>query len=232
MKHLKNIVKLILSRFLCWRYGMPKTCSVDARRVKIVHSKFEGRNRISHDVRIFGSEVGFGTYINSNTNLYYCKIGRYGAFASDVQTLVGAHPIHKIVSICPAFYSTSERNPFSYVNQNIFDEFKYADEGHKWNLIIGNDVWLGACKIVQGVTVGDGAIVLAGAVVTKDVPPYAIIGGVPAQILGYRFTPEQMDFLLQLKWWNRGENWIKTHADYFSDIELFIKKIKEEELLK
>ena len=69
--------------------------------------------------------------------------------------------------------------------------------------IIGNDVW---CEhnvtILQGVTIGDGAIIGTGSIVTKNIPPYAIVVGIPAQIIKYRFSSEVISELLQLKWWN------------------------------
>ena len=69
---------------------------------------------------------------------------------------------------------------------------------------IGNDV-----RIIGGITIGDGAIVGLGAVVTKDVPPYAIVGGVPAKIIRYRFEQDKIEELLRDKWWNKEEEWIK-----------------------
>ena len=68
---------------------------------------------------------------------------------------------------------------------------------------IGNDVWIGRNAVIKdGVTVGDGAIIGTSAVVTKDVPPYAIVVGVPARIIRYRFSPEIIEALLELRWWD------------------------------
>jgi len=112
---------------------------------------------------------------------------------------------------------------FTYVKTQKYDEFgekKYDGYATK----IGNDVWIGSrVALREGVNVGDGAIIGAGAVVVKDIPPYAIVGGVPAELIRYRFEKEEIDFLLKLEWWNKSQEWIAAHADLFEDIQ----KLKE-----
>lgn len=86
--------------------------------------------------------------------------------------------------------------------------------------MIGSDCWIGYdVKVVQGVKIGDGAMVLTGAVVTKDVPPYAIVGGVPAKVMKYRFDEETINFLLECKWWNNKIEWFSKNWLYLSNIE-------------
>jgi carbonic anhydrase/acetyltransferase-like protein (isoleucine patch superfamily) len=72
--------------------------------------------------------------------------------------------------------------------------------------------------IMNGVRVGDGSVVAAGAVVSKDVPAYAVVGGVPARVIRYRFPEDDIEFLMQLRWWDKGEDWIRAHANEFADI--------------
>jgi len=96
-------------------------------------------------------------------------------------------------------------------------------------IVIGNDVWIAEnVKIKQGVTVGDGAVLATECFVTKDVPPYAMVGGNPARIIKYRFTETQIETLLDLKWWNWEDTKIKEIVPYLLsvDVDTFIKIAK------
>ena len=96
-------------------------------------------------------------------------------------------------------------------------------------IIIGNDVWIASnVKIKQGVTVGDGAVLATECFVTKDVPPYAVVGGNPAKIIKYRFSKDQISDLLEIKWWDWDEMKIAKYAPLLmsDNIDDFIKKVK------
>ena len=85
---------------------------------------------------------------------------------------------------------------------------------NKGDIVIGNDVWIGyEAVVLSGVTIGDGAIIGTRAVVTKDVPPYTIVGGIPAKPIRKRFSDEVISKLLELQWWNWPENRIKENID-------------------
>ena len=93
---------------------------------------------------------------------------------------------------------------------------------NKGDIVLGNDVWIGfEAVILAGVTIGNGAIVGARAVVTKDVPPYTIVGGVPAKSIRKRFSQEVITRLEKLRWWDWPENWIRQniHAIQAGNLE-------------
>ena len=175
-------------------------------------SSFEGANRILPNCCFSGS-MGYGTYIMQNSNVE-AHIGRFTSIAPNLQINKGMHPFQApYVTSSPMFYSTLRQNGYTFADRNMFVETRpYAR--------IGNDVWIGQNVFMTGgLTIGDGAVVLAGAVVTKDVPPYAIVGGVPCVVKGYRYDEETISDLLKMKWWNQPIPWLKEHWELLNDIE-------------
>lgn len=202
------------------QYKARKECLFEDNVIIDSFDRFEGMNRLTTDVTFLTSSIGYASYIGNRSLIKNTKIGRYTCIATDVMTVAGSHPTSKFVSIHPAFYSTRKQSGFTYVREDKFSDFNYIDENQKFTVMIGNDVWIGSgVKIMEGVTIGDGAVAAAGAIVTKDVPPYAIVGGVPAKIIKYRFDEETIKKLLELKWWEKDQAWIKSHADDFDDVE-------------
>lgn len=202
------------------QYKARKDCLFEDNVTIDSFDRFEGMNRLTTDVTFLTSSIGYASYIGNRSFIKNTKIGRYTCIATDVMTVAGSHPTSKFVSIHPAFYSTRKQSGFTYVREDKFSDFNYIDENQKFTVMIGNDVWIGSgVKIMEGVTIGDGTVVAAGAIVTKDVPPYAIVGGVPAKIIKYRFDEETIKKLLELKWWEKDQAWIKSHADDFDDVE-------------
>ncbi len=120
----------------------------------------------------------------------HLKIGKFCALSQEIIILLDAE--HR-----PDWATT-------YTFQGIWPD--HVQEGHpgtKGDVVIGNDVWIGyQAMILSGVTIGDGAVIGARAVVTKDVPPYAIVVGSPARVIRYRFSPSIIERLLKIQWWN------------------------------
>lgn len=203
-------MKKLLKMFLLRSKFRKKQVEFGKNTQVSVSSVFEGYNKIGKDSS-FSGIMGYASYIGNDCSIN-AKIGKYCCIASNVKTVRGTHPTKEWVSVHPAFYSTKKQCGMTYVEEDRFSEYKSIIE-------IGNDVWIGdSALILDGVKIGDGAIVAAGAVVTKDVPPYAIVGGVPAKVIRYRFSDKEIEYLLNLKWWNKPEQWIKENADKFSDI--------------
>lgn len=187
---------------------------------------FEGGNRIGEQTTFTGS-IGYGSYIGRNCYIT-AKIGRYCSIAGHVRTAIGRHPTDTFVSTHPAFFSVAEQSGFTYVKQGKFEELRAADEVGN-SVVIGNDVWIGEGAILlDGVTVGDGAVIAAGAVVVKNVPPYTVVGGVPAKEIKKRFSDAEIEFLLRTEWWNRPKDWICRHADLFEDIGRLMNALNSE----
>lgn len=187
-------------------------------------SKFEGMNFIDSN-SFFSGEMGFGSYIAKQSNLV-AKIGRFSSIGSYVRFNTGIHPYDTFVSSSPVFYSVSKQKlGGSFTDIQFFDEHRYADPDKKYGVLIGNDCWIGdGVFFTGGVTIGDGAVILAHAVITKDVPPYSIVGGIPAKIIKYRFDKETIDFLLKFKWWDKDESWLRNNISLMLDIDKFKNK--------
>lgn len=185
---------------------------------------FEGNNVIYKGASVNSSIIGRNTYIGANSGLTNCLIGRFCSIASDVLVVSATHPSSVFVSTSPSFFSTLKQNGQTFVKKNKFEETLKLND---YRVVIGNDVWIGTKVIIKGgVTIGDGAIVAMGSIVAKDVPPYTIVGGVPAKVIKSRFTEEQISKLKEISWWNLSEEWLQIHADEFENIDLFLEKNK------
>lgn len=187
------------------------------------NSTFEGCNRI-YDYSLFYGRIGFGSYISKNSHLS-AQVGRFCSIGNNVRVTQGNHPVYSWASTHPAFYSNGMQSGISFVNSQLFEELTYADDRIKVACVIGNDVWIGDnVTILAGVTIGDGAVIGAGTVVTKDVPSYAIVVGVPGRVMRYRFSEEQIQALESIQWWNRDVSWLQSHASLFQNVDMLIKE--------
>lgn len=141
---------------------------------------FGHRNVVYGNTTLVDSAFGDYTYIGGHSRVQYTTVGKFCSIAEGVKIGLGVHPLN-LKSTHPAFYS-----PQSHWKDEISPEI--PDDLIEYKRIsIGDDVWIGTnAMIIDGVSVGNHAVIAAGAVVTSDVPEYAIVGGVPAKIIKYR----------------------------------------------
>lgn len=122
-----------------------------------------------------------------------CQIGKFCSIAENVNIYLGGnHNVNWITTF-----------PFGHIHKNIFN--KFDGKGHpssNGNIIIGNDVWICSnVTIMSGIKIGDGSVIAMNSHVVKDVEPYTLVGGNPAKFIKHRFTQEQIQQLLKIKWW-------------------------------
>lgn len=188
------------------------------------------------DIVYKGCKVGRYTYGYEGLLESYplaISIGRYCSI-NPTARIWNNHPMscittHPILDH-PIFYgweSYESREEYIFQYGRYFHNAAYEDSPIRDNkeITVGNDVWIGASAILlPGVKVGDGAIIAAGAVVTKDVEPYAVVGGVPAKTIKYRFTEEYIELLERIKWWEWPVEKIEKNIEIFYQPEMFFNK--------
>lgn len=187
----------------------------DAHRTSYANSTcvFKKYTRLFAESVVVNSDVGRYTYI-AGARVANASVGPFCSIGPEaIVGGLGRHPINYL-STHPVFYSANNHLGISFIGSDLkidtFDEFL--------PVVIGADVWIGARAIIlDGIEIGHGAIIAAGAVVTKNVPPYAIVGGVPAKLIKFRFSEAVINELLINKWWELDEQKIKEYLNVFNN---------------
>lgn len=176
---------------------------------------------INRLVKINKSSIGRFSYVGNNTNIEYADIGQFCSIADHCRIGMASHTLN-LLSTSPIFTQKNNGCHEIWVEENIFDK------GETKQVSIGNDVWIGSHALIKGgINIGDGAVVAAGAVVVKDIPPYAVVGGVPAKIIKYRFDPDVVNKLLKLKWWDLTDDELKRSIIFFQRPNISINDVNE-----
>lgn len=198
---------------------------------------FRTRNYIGHSVSVDISVLVEGTYLDGNITIgEKCilheayldgniEIGRFTSLWGPGIFLLGRKYGIEIGSFCSIARHVSIQEDYHnltrlttyFIEKNIFSVPPLEDAVvSKGKITIGNDVWIGAnAQIMSGVTIGNGAVIAAGSIVVKDVPPYAVVAGNPATVKKYRFDDKTISELQGLKWWEWSVEKIKDKKNFF-----------------
>lgn len=189
-----------------------------------------------HGKCVLNSQVNKGAAIGTGCNVVRSTLGRYSYIGHDSQCV--NTEIGSFCSISDHVFIGGAEHPLDWVSTSpafenvggslINTRFALHEVPDTPRTHIGSDVWIGHSVIIKaGIHIGDGAVIGAGAVVTKDVPSYAIVGGVPARVIKYRFSEETIQKLLSLKWWNLSDSTIQKVSTYATDVEKFIVELSK-----
>ena len=185
--------------------------------VSISESELGRWTEVREDCRLQESELGDYSYLMERVQLDYSHVGKFANVASHARLGATNHPIHR-----PTAHHFTYR-PAMYDLADEDDEFVFewrADQP----VAVGHDTWIGhSATVLPGVSVGNGAVVAAGAVVTHDVEPYTVVAGVPAEPIDRRFSPEIAARLEATEWWHWEHETLGERLAEFRDLDAFLE---------
>ncbi len=189
----------------------------------IINSKIHKTSIVGSGSNVVNTIIEKYSYCGYDCQIVNTTIGAFCSISDHVFIGGAEHPMDWLC-MSPVFQNVRHSGPKKRFAKFVLPKSKCT--------IIGNDVWIGhGVTIKQGVKIGDGAVLGSNALVTKDVPPYAIVGGVPAKVIKYRFTQDVIDRLEEIRWWNLPDEEITKVIDLFhiknptlDDINRFFKE--------
>ena len=172
-----------------------------------LHSHVSRKARIHLGAKVFESTVGRFSYLTRGSSLIFSEIGKFCSIGHGAIVGLANHTTDKL-SVSPLFTEKKNATGHSWAHESIVHPYE--------KVFLGNDVWVGSrAMILGGVNIGDGAVIGAGAIVTKDVPPYAVVAGIPAKVIRFRFDEETVKDLLEIKWWDFPDTVLKNSIEIF-----------------
>jgi len=194
-----------------WSKGLRR-----ARGAAIKNSKIGEGSVVEPGSAFIDSAMGRHSFCGYDCDIVGAEIGNFTSIANNVAIGGGRHPI-EWAGMSPVFYAGRD---------SVKAKFSNFERIPPKRAYIGSDVWIGYRAIVmQGVTVGDGAVIGAGAIVTRDVLPYEIVAGAPARHIRYRFDEPMRSALLDSRWWDLDDAIIEQCASEIRDPAGFIRKL-------
>jgi acetyltransferase-like isoleucine patch superfamily enzyme len=188
-----------------------------SRLSAVSQSTVHPTSKLESGTSFFASHMDKHSFCGYDCDIHSADIGRFVSIANGVVIGGGRHPM-EWVGMSPVFYRGRD---------SVKAKFSEHEREPVRRVRVGHDVWIGRSAIVlPGVDIGHGAVVGAGAVVTKSVPPYAIVAGNPARLIRHRFEPAVVQRLLASAWWDLDEDHLRALGPLTQDVEAFLNQLE------
>ncbi|ATB64102.1 glycosyl transferase family 1 [Pseudomonas mosselii] len=203
-----------------FRYSLAYLVSKVLKKLRlaaVIDSQVHATSKVESGTSFVSSRMGRYSFCGYDCDIAHCDIGSFTSIASDVVIGGARHPM-EWASMSPVFYKGRD---------SVTRKFAEHPLPPPGAVVIGHDVWIGRCAIIlPGVTVGNGAVVGAGAVVTRDIPSYAIAVGSPAKVIRYRFAPEVIARLERARWWDFSDERLSELGGDVTEVEAFLRRVE------